>query len=109
LREQVDEYERRVAQRITIVADERFWVCNLPGGSSEVPFPVLTDSASTVSATYGVAFQDRSWHGWTSRSALFVIGRKGILRVAWRHNGEIDDHPPDVMKVIDDLAQVRSD
>ena len=86
---------------MTIVANESFWVCNLPGGSSEVPFSVLADVVSTVSATYGVAFQEHSWNGWTSRQSLFVIDRDGVIRKSW--NGPVA--PADVVKVLDDLNE----
>jgi peroxiredoxin len=101
LRESVKQLESRGAQRLTIVANESFWVCNLPGGSSDVPFPVLTDAVSTVSATYGVAFQKHSWNGWTSRQAFFVIDRDGVIRLSWNE----DDGPADLLKMIEDLQK----
>jgi peroxiredoxin len=95
--------ESQGARRLIIVANESFWVCNLPGGSSEVPFPVLADVVSTVSATYGVAFQEHTWNGWTSRQSVFVIDRDGVIRKSW--NGLAA--PADVAKVVHDLKQNR--
>src|SRR5262245_59417835 len=76
----------------------------MPGGSSDVPFPVLIDAVSTVSATYGVAFQEHLWNGWTSRQSLFVIDRDGVVRLSW----EKSDGPADLLRMVQDLNQKRT-
>lgn len=52
--------------------------------TEDLHYPLLTDPALTVSATYGVAFQMRIHTEWSNRPAAFIIDRDGILRYAQR-------------------------
>jgi hypothetical protein len=55
-----------------------------------IPTEVLIDPLSTVSATYGVAFQTQFREGenaWSSRPAIFVIDRDGVFRHVDSHYG----------------------
>lgn len=69
-----------------------------------MPFPVLTDPVSTVSATYGMAFQEHLWNGWTTLHSLFVIDRDGVIRLSWTKS----DAPVDLLEVVEDLKQKRA-
>jgi len=94
--ERVKVIERRGVQFLTVLAEHDLF---LPGG--EVPYPVLADSAGTVSASYGVAFQARTWRGWSARSVTFVIDREGIIRSA-------GDRPEsDLLQVVIGLEEER--
>jgi hypothetical protein len=95
------EFERRGAQWLTVIANEPFYVRNLPGG--QVPYPVLADAAATVSAQYGVALQvnNKNSNGWSNRPATFVIDREGVIR----HAG--DSPEGDLLRVILDLEEER--
>jgi peroxiredoxin len=67
-------------------------------------FPLLGDAASTVSATYGVAFQ--AFVGTHNRPATFVIDREGVIRFAVKR-GDVGDQPSAelLLKVIDVLGK----
>jgi peroxiredoxin len=67
-------------------------------------FPLLGDPVSTVSATYGVAFQ--GFVGTHNRPATFVIDRDGVIRYEAK-KGDVGDQPSAelLLKVIDGLAK----
>src|SRR5262249_54393959 len=93
------EYQRRQVQPLLVMAQQPFqltrpkvyvkvnedeWASwNGGGWPKTVPAEVLFDPLSTVSATYGVAFQTQFRDGknvWSSRPAIFVIDADGVLR-----------------------------
>jgi peroxiredoxin len=83
------EYTRRNVQPILVMAQHPFQlkqpktVDKKWAWPETIPKEVLFDPLSTVSATYGVAFQTQFRDGdgpWSSRPAIFVIDRDGVLR-----------------------------
>src|SRR5262245_24653306 len=74
---------------------------------SEVPKAVLFDPVSTVSATYGVAFQTQFRGGpWSSRPAIFVIDPDGVLRHAESHTDQ-DIREGGFFPILDELEEQR--
>jgi hypothetical protein len=75
----------------------------------DIPTEVLFDPLSTVSATYGVAFQTQFRDGqnvWSSRPTIFVIDRGGVLRhVDSRHDQDIREEG--IFPALDELEQQR--
>lgn len=62
--------------------------------ASAMSFPLLMDSAFTVSATYGVAFQMRIHTELSNRPATFIIDRQGIIRYVHRGRSFSDRPKP---------------
>src|SRR6516165_5540381 len=79
------------------------------GWPDSVPPSVLFDPLSTVSATYGVAFQTQfrdDRNVWSSRPAIFVIDPEGVLRnVGSRPDQDIREDV--ILPVVDDLREQR--
>jgi HEAT repeat protein len=115
LRDRDKEYRRRNVQPLVVMAQHAFqlkqpktldkaWAW--PG---EVPAAVLFDPVSTVSATYGVAFQTQFRGGngpWSSRPTIFVIDPDGVLRYAEGHKDQ-DIRERGFFPVLDDLEEQR--
>lgn len=109
-----NEYQRRNAQPLIVVAQQPFQLkrpvtvdtraLNWP---AKIPAAVLFDPLSTVSATYGVAFQTKFRGGlWSSRPAIFVIDIDGVIR----HVGSQPDQDireKGIFPVLDDLEEQR--
>jgi HEAT repeat protein len=115
LRDRQKEYERRNVQPLIVMAQHPFQLKH-PGTidkgwewPSEVPAAVLFDPVSTVSATYGVAFQTQFRDGsgaWSSQPSVFVIDPDGVIRHAQsRPNQDIRER--DFFPVLDDLTEQR--
>src|SRR5262245_27590125 len=107
------EYKRRSVQPVIVFAQQAFqlkrprtlqkpWAW--PG---DVPAPVLFDPAATVSATYGVAFQNTFRAGpWSNRPTVFVIDRAGVVRYAGsRPDRDIPE--VEVFQALDELEEQR--
>jgi peroxiredoxin len=115
LRDSHKEYERRQVQPLVVMAQHPFQLKH-PGTVDkewawprEIPAGVVFDPVSTVSATYGVAFQTqfREQQGpWSSRPAIFVIDPDGVLRYA-DSRPEQDLHEGQFFPVLDDLEEQR--
>src|SRR5262249_16466968 len=76
----------------------------------DVPTEVLFDPLSTVSATYGVAFQTQfrdDQNMWSSRPAIFVIDRDGVLRHVDSHE-ERDIREDGIFAALDELEHQRT-
>ena len=80
MRDKQAEYQRRGAESLIVMAQEPFQLKRPKEGASsfswprEIPAMVLFDPLSTVSATYGVAFQTQFRGGqgpWSSKPAIF--------------------------------------
>lgn len=83
------DFERRGYQLLAVMGQDAAQVrklIELAGfEAGKVGFPVLADPASTASASYGVACQVNWWgDGWSSRPAVFVLDRGGVLRYEYR-------------------------
>jgi hypothetical protein len=115
LRDRENEYKRRNVQPLLVLTQQPFQLkrpkevdkgWEWPGG---IPTEVLFDPLSTVGATYGVAFQTRFREGenaWSSRPAIFVIDRDGVLRhVDSRHEEDIREEG--IFPALDDLEEQR--
>jgi hypothetical protein len=113
LRDRDKEYKRRSVQPLVVFAQQAFqlkrprvtdkrWAW--PG---DAPVPVLFDPAATVSATYGVAFQNRFRDGpWSNRPTVFVIDRAGVIRhVASRPDRDIPE--VEVFEALGELEEQR--
>jgi hypothetical protein len=114
------EYKRRDVQPLIVMAQEPFqlkrpkecvkeWAW--PG---EIPAEVRFDPLSTVSATYGVAFQTQFREGdniWSSRPTTFVIDRDGVLRYVDRRpvdsSHDQDIREDGIFPALDELAEQR--
>jgi HEAT repeat protein len=124
LRENEKEYQRRQVQPVIVMAQQPFqlkkpkvyvkvnedeWASwNGGGWPKSVPAEVLFDPLSTVSATYGVAFQTQFRDGknvWSSRPAIFVIDRDGVLRHV-ESRGE-DIREDGIFPIVDDGDEQR--
>jgi HEAT repeat protein len=109
------EYERRRVQPLVVMAQHPFQlkrprtVDKEWGWPHEIPAGVVFDPVSTVSATYGVAFQTqfREDQGpWSSRPAIFVIDADGVLRYTASRPDQ-DLREGDFFPVLDDLEEQR--
>jgi HEAT repeat protein len=115
LRDRQTEYERRGVQPLIVMAQQPFQLKRPKDFAQgyrwprEVPAEVLFDPVSTVSATYGVAFQTQFRGGqgpWSSQPALFVIDRDGVLRYAdSRPNNDYSEK--EVFPILGDLDELR--
>ena len=126
MREKAKEYQRRDVQPLLVMAQQSFqlkrpkvlvkvnedaWARWLDesGWPDAVPGEVLFDPLSTVSATYGVAFQTQfrdDRNVWSSRPAIFVIDPEGVLRnVGSRPDQDIREDV--ILPVVDDLREQR--
>jgi len=110
-----NEYKRRNVQPILVLAQETFQLKRPKGVDKEwawpgdIPTEVLFDPLSTVSATYGVAFQTQfreDQNVWSSRPAIFVIDRDGVLRYVDSHRDE-DIREEGIFPALDDLEEQR--
>jgi HEAT repeat protein len=125
LRDKDKEYQRRQVQPLIVMAQQPFqltrpkvyvkvnedeWASwNGGGWPREVPGAVLFDPLSTVSGTYGVAFQTQfrdDQNVWSSRPAIFVIDGDGVIRhVASRPIEDIRED--EILPLLDDLQEQR--
>jgi peroxiredoxin len=113
LRGHEKEYKRRNVQPVLVMAQYPFQlkrpktVDKKWAWPEKIPDEVLFDPLSTVSATYGVAFQTQFRDGdgpWSSRPAIFVIDRDGVLRhVASRPDQDIRE--PGIFAILDKLEK----
>src|SRR6516225_9019311 len=119
------EYQRRQVQPLLVMAQQPFqltrpkvyvkvnedeWASwNGGGWPRTVPAEVLFDPLSTVSATYGVAFQTQfrdDNNVWSSEPAIFVIDAEGVVRHVESHGGE-DIREDRIFPIVDNLQQQR--
>jgi len=126
LREKDKEYQRRNVQPLVVMAQQPFqfkrpkvyvkvneaawsdWTGE-SGWPDSVPASVLFDPLSTVSATYGVAFQTQfrdDNNVWSSEPAIFVIDAEGVVRHLESHSGE-DIREDRIFPIVDDLQEQR--
>jgi hypothetical protein len=123
LRDWDKEYQRRRVQPLIVMAQEPFQLkhpkviakANKEAFSAwpdTVPAEVLFDPLSTVSATYGVAFQTQfrvhreSRNVWSSRPTIFVIDPDGVLRHVDSHHEE-DIREDGIFPALDELQGQR--
>src|SRR5262249_16743446 len=91
--------------KVFVRANEEAW-----SWPDTIPAEVLFDPLSTVSATYGVAFQTQFRGGknvWSSRPAIFVIDGDGVLRHADSHEEE-DIREDGIFPALDGLEEQRT-
>jgi hypothetical protein len=110
-----NKYKRRNVQPLLVLAQQTFQLkrpkkCHKEWAwPQEIPTEVLFDPLSTVSATYGVAFQTQFRDGknvWSSRPTIFVIDRGGVLRhVDSRHDQDIREEG--IFPALDELEEQR--
>ena len=108
-----NEYKRRNVQPLLVLAQQTFQLkrpkeCDKKWDwPEEIPTEVLFDPLSTVSATYGLAFQMQFRDGtWSSRPTIFVMDRDGVLRyVVGRHEQDIREEG--IFPALDELEQQR--
>ena len=109
-----NEYKRRNAQPLLVLAQQPFQLkrpkeCDKKWAwPDKIPTEVLFDPLSTVSASYGVAFQTqfRDENAWSSRPTIFVIDRDGVLRYVDSHPDQ-DIREEGIFPVLDDLEEQR--
>lgn len=73
--------------------------------TDDLHYPMLSDPAHTVSATYGVAFQMRIHTEWCNRPATFIIDRDGVIRYEKRGTSFNDRPKPEV--ILDELKRLN--
>jgi HEAT repeat protein len=110
-----NEYKRRNVQPLLVLPQQTFQLKRPKkiyqdwAWPENIPTEVLFDPLSTVSATYGVAFQTQFRVGanvWSSRPTIFVIDRDGILRyVDGRFEQDIREEG--IFPALDDLEEQR--
>lgn len=76
------------------------------------PYPILSDPASTVSATYGAAFQWKKGGILTNRQVTFVIDHDGVIRGRYEGNSKklscmVSGKGYDLLEVVDKLKDER--
>ena len=125
MRDREKEYQRRGVQPLLVLAQQTFqltrpkvivkvnedeWASwNGGGWPRTVPAEVLFDPLSTVSATYGVAFQTQfrdDQNVWSSRPASFVIDADGVLRNVASQPGQ-DVREEGIFPIVDALHEQR--
>jgi hypothetical protein len=115
LRDRHKEYERRQVQPLVVMAQHPFQlkrprtVDKKWAWPREIPTGVVFDPVSTVSATYGVAFQTQFRGGqgpWSSRPAIFVIDQGGVLRYTDSRPDQ-DLREGQFFPILDDLEEQR--
>ena len=74
--------------------------------TDDLNYPLLTDPAQVVSATYGVAFQMRIHTEWSNRPATFIIDKNGIIRYARLAKSFADRPRPD--EILEELRKLAS-
>jgi alkyl hydroperoxide reductase subunit AhpC len=113
LRGQEKEYKRRNVQPLLVMAQHTFQLKRPKTVDKKwewpetIPKEVLFDPLSTVSATYGVAFQTQFRDGngpWSSRPAIFVIDPNGVLRHVASHPDE-DIRENGIFPIVDKLEK----
>ena len=118
MRDKEKEYQSRDVQPLLVMAQYPFQLTRPKAKGiadrwnkwpDAVPAEVLFDPLSTVSATYGVAFQTQfrgNNNVWSSRPAIFVIDAKGVLRhVDSRRDQDIRE--AGIFSVVDGLQDQR--
>ena len=73
--------------------------------TDDMHFPLLTDPAQIVSATYGVAMQMRIHVEWSNRPATFVIDREGVIRYVQRATSFSDRPKP--QEILEELKRLN--
>jgi hypothetical protein len=123
LRDRDKEYHRRQVQPLIVMAQQPFQLKHpkviakankeiFSAWPDTVPAEVLFDPLSTVSATYGVAFQTQfrvhreSRNVWSSRPTIFVIDPDGVLRHVDSHHEE-DIREEGIFPALDELQEQR--
>jgi hypothetical protein len=128
LRDKTKEYQRRDVQPLIVMPQQPFQLTRPKvyvkinediwsgwtgesGWPDAVPPAVLLDPLSTVSATYGVAFQTQfrdDNNVWSSRPAIFVIDPDGVVRHAESdRDGDEDIREARIFPIVDDLQEQR--
>lgn len=106
MRDKKEEFEKLGVQLIGVDPHESWSVKSLLKRSgfstTDLEFPLLTDPAQIVSATYGVAFQMRIHTELANRPATFIVDKSGVLRYAKRGRAFYDRPTPRQL-----LEQVR--
>jgi peroxiredoxin len=110
LRSRLGDIEALGAQVIAIDPHEaysaRFFLKGIGPEASDLHYPLLLDPAHVVSATYGVAFQNRVHTELSNRPATFVIDRSGVIRYARRAATFSDRPTPD--EILSELKKLAS-
>ena len=109
MRDQKDAFEKQGTQLIGIDPHESWSVKSLLKRSGfstdDLEFPLLTDPAQIVSATYGVAFQMRIHTELANRPATFIIDKAGVLRYAKR--GRAFNDRPTPRQLLQEIRKLK--
>ena len=109
MRDSDKEYKRLNVTPLIVMAQQPFQLkrpksTRLPKWPAEIPPQVVFDPVATVSATYGVALQTRFRGGpWSSRPAIFVIDKAGVLRAMETRDSDIRE--PRIFSLLADLKE----
>jgi peroxiredoxin len=99
LRNRLGDLQKAGAQLLVVDAHEawpaKHFLKDIGLESGEIGYPLLLDAAHLVSATYGVAFQNRIHTELSNRSATFIIDRDGVIRYARLAKSFSDRPSPD--------------
>lgn len=110
----MNEYESRKLQPLLVLAQQPFQLKVSPEYAKRVNWPgyvapeALFDPASTVSASYGVAFQARfRGASLSNRPAIFVIDSAGVIRhIASQKDQDVREAR--IFSIVDELEKQRS-
>jgi peroxiredoxin len=109
LRDRLSEIRERGAELIAVDPHEvwaaRALLKETGLTTDDLHYPLLTDAALTVSATYGVAFQMRIHVEISNRPATFLIDREGVIR--YERRGTTFADRPKVDEVLEQLKRVQ--
>lgn len=93
-----DKWDTEIPDFFEDSADKHPWLRSRGTGTEETRCPVLADSASTMSADYGMP-----------SPATFIIGPDGIIRFEYRGKGSFDRPPVGrLLKTIDGFKRDSS-
>ena len=99
MRDKITDFEKAGAQLLIVDPHEswsaKHFLKDVGLESGDVGYPLLTDPALTVSATYGVSMQMKIHVELSNRPATFIIDREGVIRYERRAKTFSDRPKPD--------------
>lgn len=108
MRDQIEAFHQRGVQLLAVDPHESYRVRHMLRDvgyeAGDVTYPILADPASTVSATYGVAFQMNIHTEWSNRPATFIIDREGVIR--YEHRGTTYSDRPTPEQIVSELDKL---
>ena len=108
MRDRLDDIKKHGAELLAVDPHEdgsaNLFLKEIGLKTGDVGYPLLLDSAQTVSAAYGVAFQMRIHPEWSTRPATFIIDREGVIR--YERRGESFSDRPSPQTILAELNKL---